>query len=509
MSRKQNPEFELAPPPASSMIEALRGVGYSTETAIADLIDNSISAGANNVWINFWWAGRDSYVSTLDDGKGMNEDELFNAMRPGSRNPLDQRSAHDLGRFGLGLKTASFSQCRRLTVASRRNGRMATRRWDLDHVAQVDDWQLLTGPARGSETLIKPLEASEQGTLVLWECMDRVVGSSASSDRRSHDSFLRLIERVEQHLAMVFHRFLEGAPPHFCIFINGEDETQRVRAWDPFLRNHNATVPTPAERIVTPRGSVEIQGFVLPHKDRLTRKEFQIGAGPGGWTAQQGFYVYRNRRMLVSGNWLGFGLGRKWTKEEPYKLARLRLDIPNTADSDWRLDIKKSVAQPPSYLEYRLRDLADCVRRDARQVFAHRGTYGQRSPIPDLQRAWKAVEGRDAVLYRVDRDHPVVKRVLDQAGPLSEAVETMLRVLEETVPVQRIWLDTVEKGEFQKGAFADSPSADLETILLVLHRHLVETVGLTPDKAREQLLTTEPFQNFPELVENLPNYMDP
>ena len=508
MSRKQNTEFEFAPPPASSMIEALRGVGYSTETAIADLIDNSISAGANNVWINFWWAGRDSYVSTLDDGEGMEEKELSSAMRPGSQSPLDERSAHDLGRFGLGLKTASFSQCRRLTVASRRDGRLATRRWDLDHVARVDDWQLLTGPARGSEKLIKPLEAIEQGTLVLWECMDRVVGKSATSDQRSHDSFLRLVDKVEQHLAMVFHRFLEGAPPELRIFINGDDEDHRVRAWDPFMRHHRATLSTPAERIPTPRGDVEIQGFVLPHKDRLVRNEFQTGAGPGGWTAQQGFYVYRNRRMLVSGDWLGLGHSRTWTREEPYKLARLRLDIPNTADADWKIDIKKSVAHPPSYLEYRLRDLADCVRRDARQVFAHRGTYGQRSPIPDLQRAWKAIERRDSVLYRVDRDHPVVKRVLDQAGPLSEAVEAMLRVLEETVPVQRIWLDTVEKGQVQKGAFADAPSADLEAILRVLYRHLVKTVGLTPDKAREQLLTTEPFQNFPELVEALPDHMD-
>ena len=103
-------------PEASSMIETFRAIGYSIEAAVADIIDNSISARAKNIWINFEWEGSETWLAVKDDGSGMNNDELVQAMRPDSKNPLDDRSTKDLGRFGLGLKTASFSQCRLLSV---------------------------------------------------------------------------------------------------------------------------------------------------------------------------------------------------------------------------------------------------------------------------------------------------------------------------------------------------------------------------------------------------------
>ena len=503
MSKASGPSFEIAAPPASSMIESLRGVGYSPETAIADLIDNSIAAHARNVWITFWWEGRKSHIALLDDGDGMTEKELSEAMRPGSMSPLENRPPDDLGRFGLGLKTASFSQCRQLTVASLRNGQFSTRRWDLDHVARVEEWQLLKSPIAGSTDILKPLVKLGQGTMVLWEDLDRIVENVPASDAGSNDLFLSLIDRVEAHLAMVFHRILEGGSAGLSIFINGNGEDHRVKAWDPFMRDHRATIVTPVERIATPLGVVEVQGFVLPHKDRLNQRQFKTGAGLEGWTAPQGFYVYRNRRMVVSGSWLGLGQRQAWTREEPYKLARLSLDIPNTADADWEIDIKKSVARPPSYITLRLRDLAEHVRDQARQVFAHRGSYGSRLPTPDLQRAWRVVQRKDSVAYLVDWSHPLVKQVLDQAGPLKEAVVAMLRLLEETMPVQRVWIDTVEKGEIHKGAFEGTPSAEIQAVLGVLYRHLVETVGLDRRSARSQLLKTEPFHNHPELIRAL------
>ena len=126
----------LAPPKASAMMEALRGLGYSTATALADIVDNSISAGASEVRLHFDWDGYDSRISILDNGRGMSDSELEAAMTLGTINPLDKRAHTDLGRFGLGLKTASFSQCRSLTVASKREGGpLVCLRWDLDAIA--------------------------------------------------------------------------------------------------------------------------------------------------------------------------------------------------------------------------------------------------------------------------------------------------------------------------------------------------------------------------------------
>lgn len=497
-------ESVAAPPPAGATMEALRGLGYTLPAAIADIIDNSISAKARNIWLTFHWAGRDSFIAIVDDGRGMTPEELLNALTLGSRDPRKPRASDDLGRFGLGLKTASFSQSRLLTVATRREGEAgAVLRWDLDYVAQVDDWRLLRGARDGSSDRLSPIETLASGTVVLLENLDRVVPPVASSDRRAQDEFLAQIDRVEQHLAMVFSRYLEGAPPALKIFINGRDDRHRVRPWDPFLTRHAATIATPIERIQSATGLVEIQGFVLPHRDRLSDDLFQAGGGPEGWTAQQGFYVYRSRRLILPGSWLGLGETRTWTKEEPYKLARLRLDLPNTADAEWKIDVRKSSGEPPDFLKARLRDLAQHVREQARRVFAFCGSPTQAIPA-EIERAWVVIEpGREGQLrYRVNRQHPAVRHALACGSDLQAAIEGMLRIIEATVPVQRIWLDTVDHGDVEVPS-TDNDSAAVEPIMRLVFGHLVTSEGLSPPEAKRRLLRTEPFQRFPQLVENV------
>jgi len=489
-----------APPPAAATLEALRGLGYTLSAAIADLTDNSLSAGAGNVWLVFHWAGRDSFISLLDDGQGMASGEVVTALTLGSRNPRAPRADSDLGRFGLGLKTASFSQGRRLTVASRRsNGAVAAFRWDLDHVARVDDWRLLRGAAEGSGARLSSLDGLASGTIVLLENLDRVVPPVERSNRRAQDDFLALVDRVEEHLGMVFHRYLEGPQPQLRIFINGGDDRHRVRPWDPFLARHPATIATPVERIQSAAGLIEVQGFVLPHRDRLGETAFEDAAGLEGWTAQQGFYVYRGRRLLLPGSWLGLGGGRAWTKEEPFKLARLRLDIPNSADAEWKIDVRKSTAEPPDFLKARLRDLAEYVRNQARRVFAFRGSGDARAP-GEVDRAWVIAEGGrgDLVRYRINRKHPAVSHILN--GARAPDVEAMLRIIEDTVPVQRIWLDAVERGDVA-APVADGAEAAIEPVMRLMFAQFVGRDGMSPADAKQRLLRTEPFQKFPHLVE--------
>ena len=487
-----------APPRASTMIEALRGLGYSAATALADIVDNSISARADRVDVQFSWRGTASTITVLDNGEGMDEAQLDLAMRLGQKDPLAVRAVHDLGRFGMGLKTASFSQCRRLTVASRKHGQTSCFRWDLDLLAasQDDGWHLFEGPESGSEMLLEPLSAQEHGTLVVWEILDRVVTSGFCEQ-----DFLDLVDKVEQHLATVFHRFLSGPQPRLGLYING----RAILPWDPFLKNHPASWSSPVVRFFAEGGTVEVQCHVLPHKDRLENREQESAAGTDGWTSQQGFYVYRNERLLVAGSWLGLGRGRSWTKEEAHRLARIRIDISNTADADWKIDIRKSTARPPVSIRERLTRLAEDTRTRARRVFAHRGQPVRTKGASTLAQAWRAEHLAGEVRYRIDRNHPAVRAVLDDAGATEPQIIAMLRVLEETIPVQRIWLDTTEALETPRTGFAGQAPKEISEVLSVMYRNMVLRKGLSPGLARERLHSTEPFNDYPELVAALPD----
>ncbi len=480
------------------MLEALRGLGYTTAAALADVIDNGISAGASSIHVRFDWAGVHSRISISDNGRGMDDLELESAMTLGAKNPLDERSTKDLGRFGMGLKTASFSQCRRLTVASKTlDGLVCCLRWDLDAIAASPDlgWRMFEGPAYGSEVFVESVESVNSGTVVLWECLDRIVTPGYSMDH-----FADLIDDVEMRLAMVFHRLLEGPNPSVRLLINDK----LVTPWDPFMTGHPAKPwHSPVARILMPSGIIEAQCHVLPHKDRLSDDEFREAGGPEGWNSLQGFYVYRNRRLLLAGGWLGLGQGRAWNREESHRLARIRLDIPNSADADWKIDVKKSTARPPVTVRPWLTKLAEDTRHRARRVFAFRcvpviGIGG----LP-LEQAWRVERLKDGVRYRIDEGHPTVAAVIEAVGGKAALVRAMLRVVEETVPVQRIWLDTAENKETPRTGFEGEPNAAVIEVATVLFNDLIERKGFSVEDARISMLRTAPFQNYPELIAKL------
>ncbi len=486
-----------APPRATAMLEALRGLGYSTGAALADIIDNSISAKASEVRVDFVWSGPSSRISILDDGCGMDDAELESAMRLGDKNPLDARAAHDLGRFGMGLKTASFSQCRRLTVATVKGGTTSCLRWDLTELAANPDsgWLLFEGPAKGSEPFVVGLKGKKAGTLVLWETPDLVVTSGYTSD-----DFNDLIDRVESHLAMVFHRLLQGPRARLRILLNG----RAVTPWDPFMSGHPAKPWTsPVTKHATSYGIVEVQCHVLPHRDKMTAAEFESSGGPNGWTSQQGFYVYRNERLLLAGGWLGLGNSRAWNREEAHRLARIRLDIPNTADAEWKIDVRKSTARPPVALRPWLTLLAENTRERARRVFAYRGTPTPNQGNAPVEQAWRVERVKAGMRYRIEDTHPSVSAVLDSAGPLLPMVKAMLRVIEETVPVQRIWLDTAEHKETPRTGFSGDPPEAVMAVLKTLFADMIGRKGMSEEAAKRALLSTEPFQNFPTQVSGL------
>ena len=329
----QSKKRRYAPPKAAALLHTLRGLGYSTYAALADIIDNSYSASADNVWIDFHWAADDSYITIRDDGTGMTDAELESALTLGGKSPLDTRAPNDLGRFSMGLKSASFSQAKRLTVISRtaKSSSFSILGWDLDKLERESDADWFLEEGLSSESADKVSSIMDEmlcGTLVLWEDLDRIVTPKFDVSHLGN-----LLDEIRYALGMIFQRVILETSNNFKIWIN----SKAVEPWDPFMSWHPSKPWTsPEAKVSTSSGTVTVQCHVLPHKDRLKESEFENASGPNGWAAQQGFYLYRNKRLILAGSWLGLGGTKAWAKEESMRLARIRIDITNAADPPWQ-----------------------------------------------------------------------------------------------------------------------------------------------------------------------------
>jgi len=486
-------DFDHAPPQAASLVESLRAFGYQLPTALADLVDNSITAGARRVWIDFHWDGDASVIAVTDDGQGMSAEALVAAMRPGSQNPLADRLPHDLGRFGLGLKTASFSQCRRVTVRSRTaDGQASTRCWDLDHVARVNDWQLLRTADAAAEPHFSRLRQLPHGTTVLWQKLDRLTRGLNTDSDRHQQQFLDRAEAVQAHLGMVFHQLMAGRPS-LELWLNDV----AIQPWDPFLLGEAATQILALTRLELHGAAVEVQPYVLPHHSKLTRAAHEAGGGPRGWNAHQGFYIYRNRRLLVPGDWLGFG----WAKEEHYKLARIRIEAPNSLDHEWQIDVTKSRATPPAALRDSLRSIAETTRQAAKLVYSHRGARLTPRADSELVFLWEPVARHNKTFYRLNRDHPLLQRVVASTTDTA-ALHALLRLVEETVPLPQITITNTENPTSLPMPFERSPERQVGVVMEEVFRSLL-AAGYGAEEALDRLRTLWPFELFPALLQTL------
>lgn len=486
-----SPEYDIASPGASELFESLRAFGYDLPTALADIIDNSISASARNIWVDLIWNGPKSRIVIRDDGTGMSEDALRDAMRPGSLSPLEDRAANDLGRFGLGMKTASISQCRCLTVMSKPfGGEISVRRWDLDYIASTGtgEWRLLKGNELLSSEDQLLLDDQEHGTILFWDHLDQLVGDAAANDDTAQKHFRERADAVKAHLAMVFHRFLRGRNA-VRLHLNG----RRIEPWDPFLEDTDKVDPLPAETLVADNEAVEVKAFILPHHSRISPEQHAGAAGPRGWNAHQGFYIYRNKRLLVAGDWLGLGM----QKEEHFKLARIRIDLANSADLVWQIDVKKSRARPPASLRRDLLRIARAARGQASSIYRHRGKVVQRKLGSNDVFLWNHVVKRGKTYYKINRDHPLVRKVLDTADDKAP-VRALLALVEQTIPAPLIVINNAETPDGFGLPFEDS-STDLKMAMAETFQSLLEDGRNRPDAARA-LLTMEPFNQYPEMV---------
>lgn len=478
--------WEELPPDPGATIESLRSLGYTPGAAVADLIDNSIAAGATKVTIVPKWSGADSWVAIVDDGTGMGEDRLRRSMRIGSDDPLDLRAERDLGRFGFGLKTASFSQARELSVATRttKGSSWLARSWDLDHVRKSGRWMLRKGLPADAEPIVLGLTKPRCGTIVLWRRLTTMVAGGDVTPAEQQRQFRRHLDEISAHLGMVFSRFIAAGSLEITV------GRHRVKPWDPFVTYHTATQELPAEKLLLGSYSVVVRPFVLPHASKLTPTQLGAAGGPSGWNEQQGFYVYRKDRIITAGDWLGLGLAR----DDLHNLARIAVDVPAELDDAWQLDIRKAVVRPPDALRSDLVRIARFTRQKAAAVNRHRGTPVTRRAAKSVDQLWvqRARHGRTRLT--INRRHPLVSHLLRDAGEFKRDLSDLLAVLEQTIPVLLLPSEQTEEIPLE-----DRPPEDILRLAEVAYDALLSS-GLSRSEARQRLMNTEPFHLYPSLA---------
>lgn len=333
-------------PSAKRLIRSLRDMGYEFAAAVADLIDNSIEAKANTVWVDVVWDGEASYVAIADNGLGMSPQELREALRFGSERDYEDE---DLGKFGLGLKTASLSQCLKLTVATRQNPNRVDINaycWDVDHVGATNRWEILPVKPTDLHAGVRQHLKETTGTVVIWERLDRILGYKKPEGETARKQLVAMCRELEEHVAMVFHRFLSGEVRgrRFAIYVN----ENKVMPWDPFARSEDATkkLETKTFRVDGGKGRSDIivEPYVLPHQSKFSTPEaFNRASGPLKWNRQQGFYIYRADRMIQSGGWSGLR-----TLDEHRKLSRIAISFNPKLDDEFKINVPKMRVSLPA-----------------------------------------------------------------------------------------------------------------------------------------------------------------
>jgi hypothetical protein len=336
MTRKQN-----LPPNPARLIEGLRDTGYDFNTALADIVDNSIDAGATkiDIRINMDPDG-DILVSVADNGCGMSENKLLEGMTYGAQSSIDPKR---LGKFGLGLKTASTAFCRRLSVISRDSfeNKLLKATWDLDHVVSNSQWELLLdSPTMYEENLLNEIACESSGTLVMWEKVDRMLKNYPNPlSKQARNALEKVITGFKDHAAMVYQRFLNNSDQrarNIRMILNGQD----VSPWDPFCEAEIETELVAEKRLDAelPDGSLvafSIRAFVLPRRELFSTTEAAKNARLTN--NMQGIYIYRENRLIHPADWLGM-----FTKEPHLSLLRVEFSFNHESDEAFQVDIKKS-----------------------------------------------------------------------------------------------------------------------------------------------------------------------
>lgn len=470
-------------PSPNILMNSMRSIGYSFKTALSDIIDNSISAKASHIFIESPINDDDIFISILDDGDGMKRNDLFNAMKYGS--DIHTYSKFDLGRFGLGLKSASLSQCRVLTVASKINDEISAFRWDLDFVIKSKKWECLELDKKEIDDLpnIKKLKKMNHGTLVIWQNFDTVYKKSGGHIR---EYLMDEIDEAYSHLMLVFHRYLNRKKDKLHISINNDS----LSGFDPFLEDHPKTDTKKPSELTYNGETIKIQTFILPHQNDLDVKDIEKIGGIESLRNGQGFYIYRNDRLIIHGTW--FKLSSSNINHELYKYGRIKVDIPNSLDDMWEIDIKKQNAVIPKVVLNNLKKAVStvCVRSKEKTAKRARLTLEEN----DLKIWNKSLSRNKNDNFYINPNSLFVKNFIDDFDDKDKTkILHFIEIISSSLPFDDIYNSICNKRNESNVSDDIISSIILEGVAQLKRIHLVTQKPLK--QCFEKLCSFEPFDN--------------
>lgn len=464
-------------PDALELLESNRNLGYSIEEAVADLIDNSVTAMATLITIELNWHNGNPIFRLWDNGQGMGKEKLIKSFKLGS---LEQRNPKDLGRFGFGMKTASLSQAKELVVISKqKNDQVYIRSLDLNFIASIGKkWNLKYCDPADFKDEIEILEKAGQGTIICWKNWDRAP--------QSQDDFISLITKISNYVSVCFHRFIEGG-----IKIYSHDEL--LKSVSPIPRDSQKYSDIPLESYENSRQTA----YILKHP-KFWDQEYDALPSINsyslfnGFAAQQGIYIYRENRLLNPyGGWLGV-----IKPINSSKLARVTIDYPNAADKLWTLDITKTHATIPYEFKKEIEKLIENTKLESVSKIT-RGVASITNKVKNLydnSLIWQEKEDKGVRCYRYipDINHPIFLNLIDSKKVDRKTLGLVFDLLSQNLPVARI----IENNDNDSGKHDRMVKPEkLSKEELDFAKSIYERVKMEKDKseALNFILKCEPF----------------
>lgn len=468
-------------PSAASILQSMRDIGYTLDTAVADIIDNSIAAAATKIDLIFSITPSPRFL-IIDNGQGMDSDELYQALRFATKSPIEIREEKDLGRFGLGLKTASFSQARKLTVVSCKEGKMSAAQWDLDYVVQSDQWLLkIIDPSELSIDSMYLDQIAVHGTIVIWDDIDRIEFSENHTQAQNYLGYL--LTKLREHLGLVFHKFIEGTAKteKIKICLNHHE----IEAFNPFCLSNQFTQLIGTEKILVDDSEVLLQAYTLPHYSKMNSAEYELFKKRSDLLNGQGAYVYRNDRLMVWGDWF-----RLIPKTENSKYARVEINFDKQIDHQWTIDIKKSKASPPYAVLEALRRIIGKITTASVRMSTKRVSKS----LTTNQSPWNRFSGEE-ISYKLNTNFPLYQNFFNTLSSDQRIhFQSLVEIIQSSLPMQSIYSDMAVNPK--QIAMFDQVDRQKTKQKFLRFAEFMQEENMTKDKLKDAAVTCGLFSQY-------------